>query len=50
LERLAPSALKLEPGEIGSLKLLHRWRDEADEARHNLKRVAVAFEAGRDRF
>jgi transposase len=41
---------KLEPGEIGLLKLLHRWRDEAEKAGHKIKRIAVAFEAGRDGF
>lgn len=32
------------------LKLLYRWRDEATKAGHTVKRVAVAFEAGRDGF
>src|SRR5215472_17409446 len=41
---------KLEPGEIGLLKLLHRWRDEAEKAGHKIKRIAVAFEGGRDGF
>jgi transposase len=41
---------KLEPGENGLLKLLHRWRDEAGKAGHKIKRIAVAFEAGRDGF
>ena len=31
------------------LKLLHRWRREAGQAR-NIKRIVVAFEAGRDGF
>ena len=30
------------------LKLLHRWRDEAERAGRRITRVAVAFEAGRD--
>jgi transposase len=41
---------KLEAGEDGLLKLLHRWRDEAEKAGHNIKRIAVGFEAGRDGF
>ena len=41
---------KLEPGENGLLKLLHRWRDEAEKAGHKIERIAVAFEAGRDGF
>ena len=32
------------------LKLLHRWREEAVKAGHRIKRIAVAFEAGRDGF
>jgi len=32
------------------LALLHRWRDEAVKAGHAIKRIAVAFEAGRDGF
>src|SRR5258708_11632151 len=32
------------------LKLLHRWREEAEKAGHRIKRIAVAFEAGRDGF
>ena len=30
------------------LKVLHRWRDEAERAGRRITRVAVAFEAGRD--
>ena len=41
---------KLEPGESGLLKLLHRWRDEAEKAEHKITRITVAFEAGRDGF
>ena len=41
---------KLEPGEDGLLELLHRWREEAEKAGHKIKRIAVAFEAGRDGF
>jgi transposase len=32
------------------LKLLRRWRDEAGQAGHTIKRIAVAYEAGRDGF
>ena len=38
---------KLAPDEAGLLQLLHRWRDEAKKAG---RRIAVAFEAGRDGF
>ena len=41
---------KLVPDEDGLLKLLHRWRDEAVKAGHQINRVVVAFEAGRDGF
>lgn len=41
---------KLVPDEDGLLKLLHRWRDEAVKAGHQIKRMVVAFEAGRDGF
>ena len=33
-----------------AMKLLHRWREEAAKAGHPIKRIAVAFEAGRDGF
>src|SRR6478752_7193616 len=32
------------------LKLLHRWREEAEKAGRKIERIAVAFEAGRDGF
>jgi transposase len=32
------------------LKLLHRWRREAGQAGRNIKRIVVAFKAGRDWF
>ena len=32
------------------LKLLHRWRKEAGTAGGQIKRIAVAYEAGRDGF
>src|ERR1700752_1779508 len=31
-------------------KLVHRWRREAGQAGRNIKRIVVAFEAGRDGF
>ena len=39
---------KLEPDAAGLLRLLHRWRTEAEKAGRNITRIAVAFEAGRD--
>jgi hypothetical protein len=39
-----------EARENGLLKLLERWRAEAEKAGHKIDRIAVAFEAGRDRF
>jgi transposase len=41
---------KLEPNENELLKLLDRWRKQAEKAGQKIKRVAVAFEAGRDGF
>ena len=41
---------KLDTDETALLKLLHRWRDEAAKAGRKIKRIAVAFEAGRDGF
>jgi transposase len=41
---------KLGADENDLLKLLERWRKEAEKAGHKIKRVAVAFEAGRDGF
>jgi transposase len=41
---------KLAVDESALLKLLHRWREEAVQAGHRIKRIAVAFEAGRDGF
>src|SRR5450432_3667043 len=41
---------KLAVDESALLKLLHRWREEAAKAGHRVKRIAVAFEAGRDGF
>src|SRR5262245_25625067 len=41
---------KLEADENELLKLLERWRREAEKAGHKIDRVTVAFEAGRDGF
>ena len=41
---------KLPADENGLLKLLERWRAEAEIAGHKIERTAVAFEAGRDGF
>ena len=41
---------KLETDEDALLSLLDRWRKEAEKAGHKIKRIAVAFEAGRDGF
>src|SRR3981081_112136 len=39
---------KLAPEPLTLLKLLYRWRDEAVKAGHAIKRICVAYEAGRD--
>ena len=41
---------KLAVDESTLLKLLHRWREEAEKAGRRIERTAVAFEAGRDGF
>src|SRR5215471_13924221 len=41
---------KLAVDESVLLKLLHRWREEAEKAGRRIERIAVAFEAGRDGF
>jgi transposase len=41
---------KLKVDESTLLNLLHRWREEAEKAGHRIKRISVAFEAGRDGF
>ncbi len=41
---------RFEASEEALLKLLHRWRAEAGQAGRVIKRVAVAYEAGRDGF
>jgi transposase len=39
---------KLAVDECALLKLLHRWREEAEKAGRRIERIVVAFEAGRD--
>ena len=41
---------KLDPDETALLGLLQRWQDEATKAGRTIRRVTVAFEAGRDGF
>jgi transposase len=41
---------KLKPNEGALLALLYRWCEEARKAGHPIKRICVAFEAGRDGF
>src|SRR6476469_4831919 len=41
---------KLEADESALLRLLNRWRAEAEKAGLKIERIAVAFEAGRDGF
>src|SRR6516162_2894231 len=41
---------KLAADEKELLKLLERWRAEAEKAGHKITRIAVAFETGRDGF
>src|SRR3982075_965625 len=41
---------KLAVDESALLKLLNRWRVEAEKAGRKIERIAVAFEAGRDGF
>jgi transposase len=43
-------AKKLAPDKGGLLRLLHRWRAEAEKAGRNINRIVVAYEAGRDGF
>jgi len=40
----------LAPDRDGLLQLLYRWRKEASQAGRKIKRIAVAYEAGRDGF
>ena len=41
-------AKKLEPAPAALLRLLQRWRAEAEQTGRQISRIAVAFEAGRD--
>src|SRR5262245_46467147 len=41
---------KLTTDQDALLQLLHRWRKEANEAGQVIKRITVAYEAGRDGF
>jgi transposase len=41
---------KFDAHEETLLNLLHRWRREAGQAGRNIKRIVVAYEAGRDGF
>ena len=41
---------KLDASEAALLVLLRRWQDEASRAGRTIKRIAIAFEAGRDGF
>jgi hypothetical protein len=48
VERQPLKKLAIEDSTL--LKLLHRWREEAEKAGRKIERIAVAFEAGRDGF
>src|SRR5204862_1560258 len=41
---------KLAVDESALLKLLYRWREEAEKKGRRIERIAVAFETGRDGF
>ena len=41
---------RLDPDETALLRLLQRWQGEATKAGRTIRRVTVAFEAGRDGF
>src|SRR5918994_4731511 len=41
---------KLDADEEALLNLLHRWLNEANRAGRQIKRIVVAYEAGRDGF
>jgi transposase len=41
---------KLDASEAALLVLLRRWQDEASRAGRTIRRIAIAFEAGRDGF
>ena len=48
VERQPLKKLKVDEGAL--LKLLHRWREEAETVGRRIKRICVALEAGRDGF
>lgn len=48
LERRPLKKLDADPEEL--LKLLHSWRNEAEHSGQLIKRITVAYEAGRDGF
>src|ERR1700690_1825092 len=41
---------KLEPDAMALLRLIERWRNEAERAGRPISRIALAYEAGRDGF
>ena len=41
---------KLDPDPAALVKLIERWRSEAEKAGQPIDRIALAFEAGRDGF
>jgi transposase len=41
---------KVKPDQEALLWLLHRWRNEASQRGHAIKRIVVAYGAGRDGF
>ena len=41
---------RLDADNAALLKILHRWRNEAGQAGRQVKRIVVAYEAGRDGF
>src|SRR5271166_4263318 len=49
IERQPLKKLAADPDGL-LLQLLHRWRNEAVQAGRTIKRIAVAYEAGRDGF
>ena len=48
IERQPLKKLAVDESEL--LRLLHRWREEAEKAGCRIERIVVAFEAGRDGF
>ncbi len=47
---IVPAVERQPVDESALLKLLHRWRGEAEKAERRIERIVVAFEAGRDGF